>query len=1191
MSQQSITGKKSPNSEQRKAIEQLQNSVVAAGAGSGKTFVLAERFSYLVVQKGYKVDEILTLTFTKKATSEMYGRIYTTLGQYSTQSSGIEQKRAQEALQNFHKAKIQTLDSYCNYVVRMASNVYGISPNFTLDDKKAKEQAYKMALPFLLAHKDNKAVQELVQTGKFDEIANSVFANTILYNTTIANPIHFQDTLERQTEKIGLDWEKLIKEINTTVHGIEKGIEELSTEKTPSALYTNAKKVFDTYRSQLQEEIPFTIAIQNLSEEEEKEIENYANALYQLVNITLSNKKCVLKDEINNLRGQYKALTSLINYVLQYPTIQTVIPLLQEFQEEFNAFKRTSGILTFGDIAQLASRILKEQKEIRQLEKSNYKAIMIDEFQDDNEIQKQMLYYLAEKENSFSEDIITADMLESEKLFFVGDEKQSIYRFRGADVSVFRQLSKDLEEGQLFLETNYRSHPALIATFNSIFGGYAYPTDSNASPSYPSIFLQGNNLPLYEAGYNKVNWNPQKNEDTNYEPRFHISLINSNDDSSENEDNEEPLLNAETEAFYVAEKIRNLLDGTAKVENKTLPAVKPEDIAILFRKYTNQYLYEKHLKLQGIPFSTDTMVGFFTEGPVNDIISFLRLCNLPYDTLSFANILKSPFGNISQSSVNLLLSQIDKGNINNFIPFTQSQKDLLPLEEQSLFSQLGNLYEKSKILTKTRGITTILNLLWYEVGYRYETLWNSELSPYQELYDALFELGRIADVEGQSLTKFLDSLEELKEPSKKVENMDIPLERSGTVRLMSIHKSKGLEFPIVFICGSGERSMAPQNSLTYFSQEWGITLNLPKLPFFKKQKDEYVKRNYFYELIKAEEDTKNLAELRRVFYVAMTRAENRVFFTGTYNGKFEQTEKEFENSKTFLALLKPILSKYQDTTSEKISVLPNSPFTFEEVAPLTLENVKNLTITQKKQQKLPSVETKKEFIEKVEPLYNQILIEEPVIIESPYRTPSNFHPEEFATQKIIPNIPNLYPEIDTVISDSFTAAQFGTIAHAYLEAKITQTSPHLLQKDILELSKNQLLLVDSVCTKMAEAFVTSDIGSKAMTSLTSGWIETEYEFKSKIIDSTEPEKYILLTGTMDLVFQMPEGQVYVVDYKTNTEVEPSIYYGQLAAYKQAIATIRNIPEDNVFCFLYYLRSNTSIDITKECNKVDISKVI
>jgi ATP-dependent helicase/nuclease subunit A len=1191
MSQQTITEKRTPNPEQKKAIEQLKNSVVAAGAGSGKTFVLAERFSYLVLQKGYKVDEILTLTFTKKATSEMYGRIYYTLRQYSTEASGIEQKRAKEALQNFHKAKIQTLDSYCNYVVRMASNLYGISPNFTLDDKKAKEQAYKMALPFLLAHKDNKAIQELVQTGKFDEIANSVFADTILYNTTVANPINFQETLEKQTERILSDWEKLINTINTTVHGIEKGIEELASEKSPSAIYTSAKKNFETYRFQLQDQVPFSISIKNLSEETQKEIEDYANALYHLANTSLSSKKCGLKDEINNLRQQYTTLTSLISYVLQYPTIQTVIPLLQEFQEEFNTFKRTSGILTFGDIAQLASLILKEQKEIRQLEKNNYKAIMIDEFQDDNEIQKQMLYYLAEKVDSFSENILTADMLESEKLFFVGDEKQSIYRFRGADVSVFRQLSKDLREGQLFLETNYRSHPALIAAFNAIFGGYDYPQDSNPSPSNPSIFLQGNDIPLYEAGYNKVSYNPQISEDFTFDPRFHITLINTNEDSSVNEDDDETLLNAETEAFYVAKKIRDLLDGNATVESKTLPTAKPEDIAILFRKYTKQYLYEKYLKLLGVPFSTDTMVGFFTEGPVNDIISFLRLCNLPYDTLSFANILKSPFGNISQSSVNLLLSQIDKGNINNFIPFTQYQKDLLPIDEQSLFSQLGNLYEEIKAQTKRDSIASTISTLWYEAGYRYETLWNPELSPYQELYDALFELGRIADIEGKSLTNFLDSLEELKEPSKKVENMDIPLERSGTVRLMSIHKSKGLEFPIVFICGGGEKTSAPRDSLTYFSPDWGITLNLPKLPLFKKQKEDYIKRNYFYELVKEEDDKKNLAEMRRIFYVAMTRAENRVFFTSTYKGKFEQTQGEAENPQTFIALLKPILSKYHDTSSDKISILPNSPFTFEEVVPLSLENVNKITASQKKTKNLYPLETKKEFIQKYEPLYNQILIEEPVIIESPYRTPSNFHPEELKTQKIAQNIGNLYSEIDTVISDTFTAAQFGTIAHAYLEAKITQSSPLLLQKDIMELSKNQLQIVNSVCTKMAEAFVTSDIGSKAMIASKIGWIEAEYEFKSRINNRTEPERFIILNGTMDLVFQMPEGQIYIVDYKTNTEIEPSIYYGQLAAYKQAIAAIRNTAEENVFCFLYYLRSNTSIDITEECKKVDISKLI
>src|SRR5574344_3119507 len=175
------------DSAQKAAVTADSNAVVSAGAGSGKTSVLAERFAHLVIEKKFKVDEILTLTFTKKATVEMYSRIYATL-----------KEKNPDLVSDFYKAKIQTLDSYCASVVRTGAHLYGIQPNFTEDDGPVTDAVTAMALPFILKNRDNKALQMLIQTKQYSEIAQELFVNPMLYYSSIANQIDFRKEMEMQ---------------------------------------------------------------------------------------------------------------------------------------------------------------------------------------------------------------------------------------------------------------------------------------------------------------------------------------------------------------------------------------------------------------------------------------------------------------------------------------------------------------------------------------------------------------------------------------------------------------------------------------------------------------------------------------------------------------------------------------------------------------------------------------------------------------------------------------------------------------------------------------------------------------------------------------------------------------------------------------------------------------------------------
>ena len=183
------------NEEQRAAVTCEVNAVTAAGAGSGKTFVLARRYAYLVCVKHYAVSEILTLTFTRKATAEMYQRIYKTL---LTVAQLFGDPYAKKAVEEFHTSRIQTLDSYCSNIAKLAVNSYGVTPDFTLDDGGAYDLASSMALPFILENRNSVALQLMAKKRNLESLATELFCNIITKYSTLVSPIAFSQDVERQ---------------------------------------------------------------------------------------------------------------------------------------------------------------------------------------------------------------------------------------------------------------------------------------------------------------------------------------------------------------------------------------------------------------------------------------------------------------------------------------------------------------------------------------------------------------------------------------------------------------------------------------------------------------------------------------------------------------------------------------------------------------------------------------------------------------------------------------------------------------------------------------------------------------------------------------------------------------------------------------------------------------------------------
>ena len=1236
------------NEEQKKAVLQMDNAVVAAGAGSGKTFVLAQRYAHLILEKGFTVDQILTLTFTNKAAAEMYQRIYKTLFEFSQKNP--DNKRAKLAVQNFSEARIQTLDSYCSSIIKLASRHYGIRPDFTVDDEACVNYAYKQAIPFLLNNRNNPAILELINNSSIEDIAENLFAKTITQHSNLANPINFNDLLEKQTEIAKTEWNKITDVIDLIINTICELTN--SFDGKPQKIITNLKQLIEN--NSLPTSPDFNSLINFYKNNSEiaptnNEFKNYLDSINLFNQISLQGRTTnetvqEIKNNIKELKNQFSLLCSISSFIANSKIPQIIYPLLDEFQNPINEYKRTSGILTFQDISHLAVDVLINHPEIRNIEKSSFKAIMIDEFQDDNQLQRDLLFLLAEKYERNEKSIPNPEELCPDKLFFVGDEKQSIYKFRGADVSVFRKLKTELaNNSNLSLITNYRSHPALIAGFNSLFGGYKYPDkiDELEKPTErylhkASLFLNDEQLtdnkkvPDFEATYDWVKPNLTDKEgnplEINLEPRIHFSVFNNTSlddnqiDTIEKQEKNilEDLQTSEIEAMYVAQKIKSLID-----EKK----YKSKDFAILFRSTSKQYLYEKHLRKLGIPYTSESVVGFFNESPINNIYYLLRLLVYPTDMVAYENLLFSPFVNLSQTGVNICMihtSEKIKSQHNKISP----EEILFSNEIENLLSEddLQN-YQNGKILflelsekIKTLSLTEIICELWYNLGNRYETLWCDTVSVYNEMYDYLFEIANQADENGLGLSDFVDTLETLKENNERLSDMDIPLEKPDAVRLMTIHKSKGLEFPVVFVCGCSSPGRKETSSdIIYYNEENGISLNT-KCPNWFTQ----TTQNFFYIKSKDLNTLKREAELRRVLYVAMTRAEKELYLTSSFkinktvkekileqvnNENYNFTKKDFSHEELLeifsqMAVTK-ICEKEKEILSNQLAQskcitndtfmgfmlyaisewnkngegnYPNCPFKLE-----------SINIEMQEDELLEKRKTVEQLICEIKSEYENTPIIQTEITNSEYISPSvltthdKFSKEEL-DKKIIHK--NSEIEIDKIIksftNNEFSYDKFGTIAHAFTESIFTKEEPNLPSHLTQMLSEKQKEKVFEVAQSMALGFYDSELGRMAQNS---PWRKNEYDFKLLIkenskIGNVEFQNKEIMKGQIDLVFQdsQDNNKFIIVDYKTDTDEIPEIHFTQLESYRLAVSKFKSTSLSNVRCFIFYLRSGNFVEI-------------
>jgi ATP-dependent helicase/nuclease subunit A len=1169
------------NGRQREAVRAETNAVVSAGAGSGKTSVIAARYAWLVMEKKVPVEEILTLTFTNKAVNEMYSRIYSTL------AAQKDSPEARQAVAHFNRANIVTLDSFCTGVVRIAARRYGISPDFTCDPEGVRSLAVNSALPFALNNRGDESLRALLGDKKIQALAEELFAGTVLAAGSVAAPLDFGALWKKQRDEIGRVWKErsrdaaaLMADIRAAAAGMEKPggqLEALARAPLPPA--PDLGPLLDEADS---------------ASAARRRLRVWFEALEQFSGIKFSGALNAEKTQVRESRDRLRELEGFLEsaalFACSAGTIRGAFALLEAYQRDFHQKKRELGILTFRDIAELAVDALTRFPDLRQFYKRSFSAIMIDEFQDNNELQRNLIFLLAEDEKYREPGIPDLPKLYPHKMFFVGDEKQSIYRFRGADVSVFRKLSDSFSRGPgpaaVSLDKNYRSRPLLISAFNYFFGGVA----PGGKRGGPSVFLNGREgAPDFEARYEEIRPGLEEPASGGLEnPPLHFCFL---DADHIPEDDSRRLSGDELEAAYIAMKIREMVEQGRRIQTRSREGTGTRncaygDVAVLLRTLAHQHILEKQFQNFGIPYSADDPAGLFSDTPVNDLFHFLRLLVYPRDKISYAALIRSPFCGFSD--LVLTVCMLDESGV----PFYEGLEKDVPEEERGAFRKSRELYQALAEEAKTRSAADLLTRLWYGEGYRYETLWSPQAQLYGELFDFFFELARRSEQQKRTLAEFLDDFAAVVKNEERIKELRIPVEREGGVRIMTIHKSKGLEFPVVFVPGCQSGLRPGGGGAVFFSEDWGVSFTLPgaeELP----GRDV---KNYFYLLWQETEKQKAVAELRRLLYVAMTRAESCLYLSAVLPPRTKQEREDQEEGREpgdrwipdRLAELRAkkaesaALPGFLDLLLPVLTAGDSHLFTLETIPPYSRAELSRFYAGGRRAGASPSMTGAAEAaagLYEETPVVSPPRPPMPVVSASALRYAAPGGPASAAgNSAALDDI----DDIEAMLRGAgLEPAEFGSIVHAYLEALPRKGKARIPPRFLARLSEKAAADVEASARAMAENFLRSDLGRQ---SLAGPGRKSEFPILSM---AGRGEKKIPVMGVIDLVFEAG-GVMQVVDFKTDKTEEPERHLGQLALYCRAVSDIfGKAPR----AWLYYLRSGRAVELTADLEKADIEQMI
>lgn len=879
-------------SEQKKVIDLRDRDIlVSAAAGSGKTAVLVERIvnRICVDNPPVDIDRMLVVTFTKAAAAEMRERVSRAIDSLKELKPDDENLQRQSTL--VHNALITTIDSFCLFVVQNNFAQLNLDPDFRIGDQAELKLMLKDALTQVFednyAREDNEAFINLIDTyskGRNDSAVRQMVEDIYYKAGSSSWPRKWMNSLLRLYDIKSakqLEDSEIIKEIvDYSRVLLEEAVQELTMAKDLASATPGLEK----YALTLSEDI----ALFDGMADGMADVTGYVGMQEFLNKISfgriavirkfdgdekkkerVKSMRDATKKKVDGIKQKYFGMSIELMYEQlerQRPFVKELIRLSLEFYDAMEAVKTRKRVFDFSDIEHFALRILVDEQTLEPTETArefskHFEEIMIDEYQDSNQVQ---------------EDILTAISREHQgvgNMFMVGDVKQSIYRFRMARPELFMEkyntyTSDDSAHQRIDLHKNFRSRNEVLDFTNDIFykimaadlGNVQYDDDAALYPgaSYPEETMRPE---LLLVDY--------KDED--------LSEIIEDEDGDK----------VQIEALLIANRIRSLMENGMVTDKKTgqLRAVQYRDIVILSRSVaTWGNTVAAVLKDCDIPAHVESNTGYFSSYEIQVILSMLRILDNPLQDIPMAAVLASPIVGMDDEELAQIRSAF-KG-----VSFAQAALSAMAGEdgyEDEKLKAFALVFERLRGAVADTPIHELLYMMLDETGfYRYASAMPAGKRRRQNI-DMLIEMAAAYEKTSyKGLFHFVRYIDIQQKYEIDYGEADTAGENDDVVRIMTIHKSKGLEFPVVFVSGLG-KGFNTQDTKSDLVIHEKLGLGLVEKTKSPRTKRPSLIRNEIESRIKRE----NLGEELRVLYVALTRAKEKIILTGGLSNAQKSFEK------------------------------------------------------------------------------------------------------------------------------------------------------------------------------------------------------------------------------------------------------------------------------------------------------------
>lgn len=809
---------KNPTPEQALAINTIKSNVsLLAGAGSGKTYVLMKRFVQILrADLSVNPTNIVAITFTRKAADEIKGRVRQAVSECVEQAqTDLERLRWQEHLQKVESAPISTIHSLCSRILRDNPVETQLDPEFTILEDFEAQDFFKETLQQYLRKniKENAALRRLVQTYGVNSFVNQVTALGDKLSELVR-----EDNLAEPYLKAKEELPTLQQKLFAALREVIEAREALGAKTKGRQTLTEAAGLLDEMQKQL------------LAPEPDCSLLDASGV------VKVSGK--ALAAELTNLKNLRQELNHVILNAKGCDLVQDWLAVLQEFYVCLSARKQENNVLFNDDLDLLAIEHLQKNEALRQKYQERYKYIMVDEFQDTNERQRQLIYLLC------------GNKLDNKNnLFIVGDVKQSIYRFRHADVSVFNRVKEDIAQnaGQnLGMKTNFRSTQSIVESCNTAFCQLMdLPKEEICLEHHEGANTGGAKVCLLQV--------PYKSKD---------------DDLGAKEDKWQK--EAEAIAAYLQQEL-------PKVEPQLKPGASK---AILLRAMTHCEILRQTLQGYGINCVVVKGKGFYEQQEVLDILNLLAALHNRYASLELAGALRSNYFGLDDATLTQLFWQTENDkplwDVLQAVGSGELQLNLQP-EQQALAVQAAERLHSLRQAAALMALPELFAQLWDELKPEF-VLSQQENGP-SKLANVK-KLRRLAQQYCQtkqaSLAEWLQNVKDLRASSSKEPAATV--QADDALQIMTIHNSKGLEFDLVILPQLDKSVKGDTASIKYLPGKEGEQGLLGiKVP----DKEMQLQNSGVYEQAKTRDSELEEEESRRLLYVAMTRAQKQLLMVGT----------------------------------------------------------------------------------------------------------------------------------------------------------------------------------------------------------------------------------------------------------------------------------------------------------------------